>query len=428
MKKGMTLHTPQQNLGPILHRAAWLVPDGSAAIADGAVLTARGSVLDCGPYRHLKGVCGASVRQVDHGHAALMPALVNAHTHLELSALHGRIALPQESFRSWLQAILTQRRDLDAAAQQQGFQQGRQLLLQAGTGLYGDITNGSCLATDTPDPFPQRHTFLEVLGFDCEELATALPAEVLEEFSRGQTAGQTRSLAAHACYSTSAALIRRTHSWCRQQGLPFAIHTAEHADEIEFLGKGTGYCRQLLEALGREMNGWAPPHLTPVAYLDSLGVLDARTLLVHAVHLTDPDWETVAAKRCSVCFCPRSNHHLNVGRADIGKALQLGVTAALGTDSLASNTDLNMFSEAVFVLNHYPSISPTAVFAMMTAGGARALQSGNRFGSIAPGSAAALLAISLPADVGSQSSQLLETILHEGAKGAWQWVSHPTSN
>jgi cytosine/adenosine deaminase-related metal-dependent hydrolase len=198
------------------------------------------------------------------------------------------------------------------------------------------------------------------------------------------------------------------------------MHVAEHLEEIEFLEHGTGFCREILKDLGRWVPHWIPPGATPVSYLEQLRVLDSETLLVHAVHLTDADWEILRRNRCSVCFCPRSNRYLNVGQPDIGKALRYGLVTALGTDSLASNTDLNLFAEAAYVLDHYPDVSPEAAFIMITLGGARALGQERHFGAIQPEKRNDLLAVSLPASL--PSPLLFETIIQQGNQGAWQWV------
>ena len=166
--------------------------------------------------------------------------------------------------------------------------------------------------------------------------------------------------------------------------------------------------------------------MTPIGYLERLGVLDELTLLVHAVHMTEADWQIVSRRGCSVCFCPRSNQNLNVGRAKVEKALQLSIPAAFGTDSLASNTDLNLFSEAAHVLEHYPATAPDVLLSMMTMGGARALQQNHLFGSIEAGKRSAFLAVSLPGSV--PASKLSETIIFQGRKGAWQWANCPTTN
>ncbi len=458
---------------PILHRAEWLVPVTSPPIPDGAVLLWGRRILAVGSHADIEAVSPPGTERVDHGSAAIMPGLVNAHTHLELSGLAGRIALPQEGFSPWLEQVLALRSFMTPELQREWLRDGQRQLLAGGCCLCGDITNGIGLKADdtghnpvadatnehreqTAEVFPQhsapstqhspapithhsalssqhsalstqhflltRQAFLEVLGFDGKSLVESLAPDVEPALRASTTNGLAPSLAAHACYSTSGTIIREAKEWCRTRRLPFSIHVAEHQEEIEFLEGGTGFCRELLENLGRWVPDWTPPGTTPVRYLDRLQVLDAQTLLVHAVHLSDADWEIVAGKQSSVCFCPRSNRNLNVGRPDLAKALRYGVVAALGTDSLASNTDLSLFAEAAYVPDNYADVSPEAIVSMITCGGARALGQERQFGSIEAGKRANLLAVSLPDAV--PIDQLFETIIHQGNRGAWRWAHH----
>jgi aminodeoxyfutalosine deaminase len=407
---------------PVLHRAEWLVPGASPPIHDGAVLVEGKHILTAGPYAQVQAATPAGTRRRDHGSSAMMPGLVNAHTHLELSGLRGQIVLPQEGFAQWLEIILSLRPAMDLNRLQRGLSAGQQQLIDSGCCFCGDITNGACMESNH-FPLP-RQVFLEVLGFDRKSLGEAIGPD----FDRTldiPAAAFPPSLAAHACYSTSGTVIREAKEWCRAKGLRFSIHVAEHLEEIEFLASGTGFCRKVLEDLGRWVPHWTAPGTTPLGYLDQLQVLDSQTLLVHAVHLTEEDWEVVRKYHCPVCFCPRSNRDLNVGRPDIAKALGHGLVTALGTDSLASNRDLNLFAEAAYVLDHYSQVPAEAVFVMATLGGARALGQEKRFGSIEPGKQADLLVVSLPDSL--PFHQLFETIIQQGNKGAWRWAHHPAN-
>jgi aminodeoxyfutalosine deaminase len=406
-----------------IHRAAWVLPVERPPIPDGAVVADGDTLIGVGTYRDLKARFPSGSLLVDHGDDALMPAVVNGHTHLELTALEGSIPLPQEGFPSWIQQVFRHRAGLDAASAQAGFRRGLLMLRASGVALCGDITNSGSTLSETVARCPGRLTFLELIGFDCDSLAGALDITVHGASSPSDLQGDGMSLAAHAVYSTSAPVIQQAKNWCRAGGKVFSMHVSEHEPEMEFLRTGGGYCRELLTALGRWVEGWVPPGGSPVAYLDTLGVLDARTLLVHAVHMSSPDWETVASRGCAVCFCPRSNHYLGSGKADVNRAIRMGIPAALGTDSLASNRDLNLFAEGAFLLDHWPDATPDAVLTMMTLGGARALGCQNRFGRLAPGKYAAVLAIPAGPDV--PVGRLSETIIHKAREGAVQWALGP---
>jgi cytosine/adenosine deaminase-related metal-dependent hydrolase len=147
--------------------------------------------------------------------------------------------------------------------------------------------------------------------------------------------------------------------------------------------------------------------------------------------MLDSDWDLASRRKCAVCFCPRSNRNLNAGRPDLEKALSRNILAAIGTDSLASNTDLNLFAEAGFVLENYPSIRPGTVLEMITLNPAKALGREGDFGSIEPGKKDALLAVSIEPDFNTTQlaapDELAEALIHSGKKGAWKWVNSAQS-
>jgi cytosine/adenosine deaminase-related metal-dependent hydrolase len=407
---------------------------------NGALLTWGGRIVAAGPFASLRGSSPAGARLIDHGSAALFPALVNAHTHLELSSLKDGIPFPQPGFPQWIEFLFSLRTPTIAQHVGEALRKGLAELLSGGTALCGDITNGGALdhevgASRTTDeepgrrPFcPERQIFVELLGFNLDSISAALPSGI--DMTRGgkdpgltppeMSGSPLPALVPHSAYSVSPAIIAETKAWTRERGLPFSIHAAEHREEIEFLRNGNGFCRELLERLGRWDPKWKPPGKTPIEYLDWLGALDSRTLLVHAVHMTEHDWALAAERNCTAIFCPRSNRNLGSGSPRIDRALSLGMNCALATDSLASNTDLNLFAEAAFTLDNHPLIDPQRVIEMITVNPARALGRAD-LGRIEPGAGARIVAVSIPSEVGE--SDLYEALIQSGKEGALKWAS-----
>lgn len=398
----------------VLHRAEWLVPVCTAPVRNGAVLTVGGRVVCVGTFEHVKKESPPGTRGIDHGRAALLPALVNAHTHLELSGLKGRISFPQPGFREWLGKLFEQRAQVGEALAADSLRLGEEELVYGGTGLCGDITNGGQAARPGVTSV-ERRIFLELLGFNLPSIRAAMP--------EGAGPGALEAIPTpHSVYSVSSQIIAECKRWTRTRGLPFTMHVAEHPEEIEFLRDGGGFCRELLERLGRWDPAWKPPGKTPVEYLESLGALDADTLLVHAVHMSEPDWALAAQRRCTVVFCPRSNRNVGAGRPRIEKALSAGLRSCLATDSLASNSDLDLFAEAGHLLDNYPSIDPRIILEMITLNPARSLGRAGEFGCLEPGAKAVMLAVALEPE--ASESSLSGAIIESGRKGAWKWVSH----
>jgi cytosine/adenosine deaminase-related metal-dependent hydrolase len=409
----------------MLHRAAWLVPVSGPPVENGAVLVQGERIAAAGVYGTVKSQAPAGTPESDHGAAALLPGLVNAHTHLELTGFEGLIPLPQPGFPAWLRKVFEHRSAFGMESMCRSVADGLEKAAASGTALCGDINNGACLDPTLQNPCTARHVFFEVLGFDRQGLTDAVGLEMLNGFACSARKSPSMSLAGHAVYSTSPEVLRDAKGWCQRIGRVFSMHVAEHGEEVEFVRSGRGFCRELLEGMGRWVSRWSPPGVTPLAYLDRLGLLDRRTLLVHAVHVDADDWEIARQRGVSVCFCPRSNHNLGVGRPDIAKALDMGLQASLGTDSLASNSDLDLFQEAAFTMECYPEIPPEAVLTMITAGGAMAIGQARLFGTIEPGKTSRILAAAIPESVSRKD--LAASILLQGKRGAWKWVSSPTS-
>jgi len=436
---------------PAIHRAEWLVPVCAPPIRNGAVLTHGGRIMAAGSFPAVRKTSPAGASLTDHGATALFPALVNAHTHLELSALKGLIPFPQPGFRQWIELLFSLRTPMSAGCVDEALRSGLAELLNSGTALCGDITNGGAIENEVTAARtaarlaerqdhgwgfhrPERQIFIELLGFNLNSISAAIPPGTditgcqdavstprqAHSYAPGAS-GALPSLVPHSVYSVSPAIIAESKTWTLERGLPFSIHVAEHCDEIEFLRGGKGFCRELLERLGRWDPKWKPPGKTPIEYLDCLGVLDSRTLLVHAVHMTESDWALAAYRNCTAVFCPRSNRNLGSGSPRIDRALSLGMNCALATDSLASNTDLNLFAEAAFTLGNHPSVDPERVIEMITVNPARALGRGSDLGRIESGAGAHILAVAIPSEVGK--STLYEALIQSGKEGTWKWAS-----
>ena len=172
-------------------------------------------------------------------------------------------------------------------------------------------------------------------------------------------------MAPHAPYSTSAPLIQSLVA-----GLPIggvldvqvpacavsSIHLGESPEEVEFLAAGTGPFRSLLADLGAWDDTWVPPGLAPVAYLQQLGALHARLLVVHGTQLGAGELRTLADAGATLVLCPRSNRWVGAGVPPVAAAFAAGVRVAIGTDSLASVEDLNLFAELAFLREIAPDV------------------------------------------------------------------------
>lgn len=348
---------------------------------------------------------------VDLGNVALLPGLVNAHTHLELSWLDGLVP-PAESMDAWIRALMARRgagAPGGATAEQAATLSAIAAMQAAGTVLVGDVSN-----TLAPVPLLAAAglggvVFHELIGFNppapSSVVADALARLRLAESGLAPAVPLRFTIAAHAPYSVSPALFREIAF--RTPSGPLAVHLGESPEEIRFLGSGQGPLRRLLDSLGAWDAAWEPPMSGPVAYLDSLGYLRHGTLAVHGVHLTDRELDQLQRAGAVLVTCPRSNLWVGAGMPRVSHFYASGVPVAIGTDSLASVPSLNMFDELAELRRIAPDVAAASLLESATRIGAEALGFGASYGTLAPGKVAAFVAVDVPADVGDVEEYLV---------------------
>jgi cytosine/adenosine deaminase-related metal-dependent hydrolase len=383
--------------GPVLHRAPWLVTMTGPAIPNGAVLVRENRIVAVGPWQELSGEAGAVV---DHPGQVLMPPLVNAHIHLELSHLAPLAGQHKgQPFVDWLATMLPERERCGATGPH--VEEAMRAVLheqwQQGVFALADIGNTG-LNLQIGADFPGiLLPFVEYLGLTRKSLVPALKKLARED--------ATTACTAHAPYSTHPELIRALKERARTRGALFPVHVAEPPSERDLLGRGRGEMADFLRQRGFYEDVFSDiDSQGSVRYVHTLGVLDSRTLLVHCVHLDDGELELIAASRAKVCLCPGSNRFLQVGLPPVAAMLEQGILPALGTDSAASNPRLSLWREMQLVAGDHPGIRPVDIVRMATLGGARALGLHKDIGTLAPGRRAAFLAVTLPRPVNSRDS------------------------
>ena len=391
------------------YRVAWLLPISQPPIRDAWLRTDRGRIVAFG---HTRPGDFTEPDETDLGEVAVLPGLVNAHTHLELSWMRGRVP-ETDDFNRWIRAIIALKDDAaardDSAAASIGdaIREAR----ACGTVLVGDVTN--TLATSRPlrEEGMAAVVFHELLGFK-EDLAEAIMQEAADRVSNEPVSDLVRhTVAPHAPYSVSPALfglIRRALD--REPSARSSVHLGEAAAEIEFLKSGTGPWREGLERMGKWDPSWRSPGSGPVEYLDRMGFLDARILAVHGLHFTPADLARLAALGVTVVTCPRGNRRTGAGRPPIEDFFDAGVRVAVGTDSLASVPDLNLFSELEEMRRLAPAVPARMLIESATINGARALGFESDFGTIDAGKRDALIAVRLDGYVPSVEEYLVSGV------------------
>jgi cytosine/adenosine deaminase-related metal-dependent hydrolase len=283
----------------------------------------------------------------------------------------------------------------------------------AGTALVGDVSNTlSSLPVLDRSPLAAR-VFFELVRFRDAE-ADETWASALARLGRCAPGPHVRvSVAPHAPYSVSPRLFQLIRNDLVRTPLArTSIHLCESREECELLWDGTGPWRDLLEEIGAWDSTWVAPACSPVEYLESFGMLGKETLVVHGVHLSGADLHRLAASGATIATCPRSNRHVGVGDPPVSRFYEVGVPVAVGTDSLASVSDLNVFNELAAMRRLAPNVAAGRLLESATRIGALALGFDD-FGMIAPGARAALIAVDVPVEVDDIEEYLVSGISPE---------------
>ena len=405
----------------IRYHASWILPIVEPPIRDGWVVTDHGRIVAYGPYGSVtrRAASHAESGEVDLGHVAVVPGLVNAHTHLELSYLRDEVP-PASEFVTWIRGVMAARRQrlhLNAPEILVAMDHAIAESTASGTAVVGDITNTLVsFAPLTRSPLAAV-VFFEVLGFNITD-ATALVEHACREIEAlGSTDRVRTSLAAHAPYSVSPLVFRAIRRAIdRDPFAPCSVHLSESVEEVEFIRNGGGPWRQFLEELGVWNVEWTPPGVSPVRFLDESGFLDARVLAVHGVQMSPEDLWRLASRGATLVTCPRSNGHTGAGAPPIEDFYASGVHVAIGTDSLASAPDLSVFAELATLRALAPSVPATRLLASATIEGARALGFDADYGTIEPGKSARLIAVDVPAGAGDVEEYLVSGIHRDQIK------------
>ncbi len=377
--------------GKKVHRARWVVADSKTIIENGYVETVDGIITAIGNGK-------PNGDAIDYGPGLLIPPLVNAHVHLELSALKESVPF-NKGFRLWVSALLEKRAQLSENELIEASQHSIQDLLESGNLYIGEISTLGITRRPIEKSGLKGVWFQEYLG------SQLIDAQCIsgESFSF--------SFAGHAPHSTSPSLIKNLKQVSQSKSLPFSIHLAESEDESEFINTGKGKWADFLSSRNIDWSSWQIGSKSPVEYTSELGVLDSGTIAVHALNVSDTDLEILAQSQVSVCICARSNQNLHDRLPQIEQMLDKGIQPCLGTDSLASSDSLNIFDEMKFIKQNYLNLDPASIFSMATMNGAKALGFENQTGALTPGKKAELLY--LPALV-NHKKDLFDQIICNG--------------
>jgi cytosine/adenosine deaminase-related metal-dependent hydrolase len=353
-----------------------------AGVGDGTPKAGRGSVVDLGD-------------------SAIIPGLVNAHTHLELSDLQGKIP-PPKSFTHWLGHIVAFRRREAGRPLAQAIEKGVSMSLESGTTTLADVSSTGDSLRVLPELPIRKRVFKELICFEPEKVQGVMEGAIRELSSFKRDSLGSAGLSPHAPYTACSKLYLGCALFTQGTDIPLCTHICETREEVEFLREGTGSFATMLSALNM-LGDWKAPGMLPIEYLKAVGALRVPWLLVHCNYLTEREIKILGeisagsgTATTSVVYCPRSHQYFGHEEHPFQDLLRRGINVALGTDSLASNQSLSLLDEMKFLYERCPGLDPAETFSMVTERGARALRLEGKIGRLMPGMEADLAVIELP--------------------------------
>ncbi len=348
----------------------------------------------------------------------IMPGLVNAHTHLELThfpswKLRKGIDYSPRTYVDWVIQVIKIRRSLSGEELQHSLKEGIRVSLECGTTTVGEIVSDRSLISIYDAAGLSGRLFLEAIGQD-----PGRNSELLHEIEKSVAsfAGDALrpGLSPHAPHTLCAGFLQELAGLSRRHAIPSVIHLSESLEETAFMHDSSGKIAELLYPFA-DWKGHIPPPLrtTSTAYLEKLGVLGALTSVVHCVHITPDDARILKKNGVTAILCPRSNERLAVGKAPAALLKDCGIPLALGTDSLASNDSLSLWDEMRFLRREFAGLfTPGEALEMATLGAAKAIHLESEAGSLEKGKRGDFLVLTLPRP--TLPDELAEALMEEG--------------
>ena len=370
--------------------AGWVVPVAGPPIERGAVLIGPDGFLErVGPETEVPRPAG--VPCVDEPEAAIIPGLVNVHTHLELTGFDRLI--PDDDFVAWIMRLRETKEQRSRESSLEAARQGVRDCWAGGVTTVADTGDRGVVAQALAELGGAGVVYHEVFGPHPDQCAASLDELRLAiEGVRHHASARIRiGISPHAPYTVSAVLYREAARWARAMGLPIALHLAESPAEVEFLRAGAG---PFADAWRRRGIPLPERGRSPVELAADENVLGPDVLCIHAVQVDARDVERLAQSGAAVAHCPRANRRHGHGVAPLGQLLAAGVRVGLGTDSVASVAPLDLFAEAR-AARAIGWLTAAEALELCTVGGARALGLEALIGTLTPGKRADVTVVAL---------------------------------
>lgn len=382
-----------------LHLADVLLTMEGAPLYDaGVVVDEDGWIVEIGPARELR-----AMHQRRQEHQILMPGVLNCHIHLTDAARQSPVPGGQGLIQ-WVRGLLAGRGAEITPEQREEAMRGRlEEMRAAGTVAVGEVVNDGGTVGSIAGSGMRCRLIHELIAFRADAAKKVMDAARHAADTRQLPETIAATIGAHAPYSVSPALMKLIAAENARRGTFLYQHLAEDPDERALYEHGGGSWREFLMGLGAWDDSWRGVGMPPIAYYDSLGLLDDRFVAVHLADATADEIDLLAQRGTMAILSPFSNLHITGKLPPFEAIIRSGMRFALGTDGRGSNPGSDVFGEARILLQYWPDLKPGALLEALTRSGAGILQFGE-LGIIRPGSRPGLLAVELkdiPHDLGA---------------------------
>jgi len=377
----------------------------SPHIENGAILVRDGSIVEVGSASRLKALYPNEPMR-DFGVAALMPGFVDAHTHLEYSAMRGLIN--DAPYADWKMHIDDKGQRFTTGDWEDSALLGALEIVRCGITTIADITRTGASFRASKRVGLRGVIYREVGTMERQEVDSALNQAFsdIDEWRSSATSLQRIGIAPSALFTCHPHIFKGVSEYA-MDGTPVAMHLAGSRDEYEFIRYGSSpfsvHSTEQERGYGIDVPPWLATGTSPVNYVLNWGIFDVPNLLaIHCVQVNDDDIEKLADYKVNIAVCPRCNAQLAMGIAPLTKFQKAGIIVGLGTDSPAATDATDPFAEMRTGLllqratgNSHSFIKASKMLEIATLGGARALGIEDEVGSLESGKKADIIAVDL---------------------------------
>jgi cytosine/adenosine deaminase-related metal-dependent hydrolase len=381
------------NSGAKIIQAKWVAPMDRPILREAGVLINSGRIAAVDSSTELRRQ-NPKAEVIDLPKHILLPGLINAHVHLELS--HCRAGdSPGGTFADWILSMRDRMRidpqNLEIAVTR-AVNYGIAQCLKFGVTCVGDITSFIEISRRAIRQSPLGAvSYGEALGLG--KLRSRFEMSIPRAVDRREESDRLRiGLSPHAPYTVDLPGFVQCLRLAREQNLPLATHLAENDQESDFLTNHSGIFREIWNKLGLWQDDVTTYRGPPIQFAKSIGLLDYPTLLAHVNYCDDEEMNLLANGRASVVYCPRTHAYFGHPPHRWREMLARGINVAVGTDSCASSPDLNLVDDLRLLRRIAPEVSAETIWEMATIRAARAIGMQEEVGSITTGKRADLIA------------------------------------